>query len=87
MKKRRNPKSSFWKPLTPSKTIAEIVGDKPLTRTDMISKLWKHIKKNKLQSKSNPREIKCDELLAAVCKGKTKVNMFEMTKMAHKHLS
>ena len=87
MKKRRNPKSKFWKALTPSDKLAVITGPKELTRTDMISKLWKHIKKNKLQMKSNPRMIKTDEALAAICKGKSSVNMFEMTKMAHKHLS
>lgn len=85
--KKRNPKSSFWKALKPSEKLAAIVGDQPLSRTDMISKLWKHIKKNKLQSKTNKRMIKADAALAAVCKGKTSVNMFEMTKMAHKHLS
>lgn len=85
--KRRNPKSKFWKPLTPSAKLAAVIGSGDVTRTDMISKLWKYIKKNKLQSKGNPRMIKADAALAAVCKGKTSVNMFEMTKMAHKQLA
>jgi upstream activation factor subunit UAF30 len=85
--KRRNPKSKFWKPLTPKGKLAAIIGDAPVTRTDMISKLWKYIKKNKLQSKSNPRMIKADDMLKELFNGKSTVNMFEMTKMAHKNLA
>ena len=40
-----------------------------------------------LQSKSNPRMIKTDEALGAVCKTKGKINMFDMTKMAHRQLA
>ena len=87
MKKRRNPKSKFWKPLTPSAKLAAIVGGKDMTRTEMISGLWKYIKKNKLQSKSNPRMIKGDAAMKDLCKGKDMVNMFEMTKYAHKQLA
>jgi len=85
--KRRNPKSKFWKPLTPSAKLAAVIGAGDVTRTDMIKKLWKYIKKNKLQSKSNPRMIKADAALAAVCKGQSSVNMFEMTKLAHRQLA
>jgi upstream activation factor subunit UAF30 len=85
--KRRNPKSNFWKPLTPKAKLAAVIGDAPITRTDMISKLWKYIKKHKLQSKSNPRMIKADETLKELFGGKSTVNMFEMTKMAHRQLA
>jgi upstream activation factor subunit UAF30 len=85
--KRRNPKSAFWKPLTPKAKLAAVVGDSPMTRTDMISKLWKYIKKNKLQSKSNPRMIKADATLKDLFGGKSMVSMFEMTKMAHRQLA
>ena len=84
--KRRNPRSKFWKPLTPSAKLAAVVGDKPVTRTEMVSKLWKYIRRHKLQSRSNPRMIKADSALSAVCKGKSSVNMFEMTKLAHRNL-
>ena len=87
MKKRRNPKSSFWKPLKPGAKLAAVIGDAPVTRTDMISKLWKYVKKNKLQSKSNPRVIKADATLKDLFKGASSVTMFEMTKLAHRQLS
>jgi len=86
MKRRRNPRSKFWKPLTPSAKLAAVVGSGPVTRTEMISKLWKYIRRNKLQSRTNPRMIKADAALKQVCKGKSTVSMFEMTKMAHRNL-
>ena len=85
--KRRNPRSKFWKPLTPSAKLAAVVGSGPVTRTQMVSKLWKYIRRNKLQSRTNPRMIKADAAMKEVCKGKSTVNMFEMTKMAHKQLA
>ena len=85
--KRRNPKSKFWKPLTPKAKLAAVIGDGAVTRTDMISKLWKYIKKNKLQSKSNPRMIKADAMLKDLFNGKSTVTMFEMTKLAHRQLA
>ena len=84
--KRRNPKSAFWKPLTPKAKLAAVVGDSPMTRTDMISKLWKYIKKNKLQDPQNKREIVADEKLRAVF-GKERVTMFEMNKHLAQHLT
>jgi upstream activation factor subunit UAF30 len=87
MKRRRNPRSKFWKPLTPSAKLAAVVGSGPVTRTEMISKLWKYIRRNKLQSRTNPRMIKADAAMKELCKGKSTVNMFEMTKMAHRQLA
>lgn len=84
--KRRNPRSKFWKPLTPSAKLAAVVGSGPVTRTQMVSKLWKYIRRHKLQSRTNPRMIKADAAMKTLCKGKSTVNMFEMTKMAHRQL-
>ena len=84
--KRRNPRSKFWKPLTPSAKLAAVVGSGPVTRTQMVSKLWSYIRRHKLQSRTNPRMIKADAAMKDLCKGKSTVNMFEMTKMAHRQL-
>lgn len=86
-KRRRNPRSKFWKPLTPSAKLAAVVGSQPVTRTEMISKLWRYIKRHGLQSRSNKRMIKADAALREVCRGKSSVNMFEMTRMAHRQLA
>src|SRR3989338_4108096 len=78
--------SAFMKPLQPDALLAEVVGSKPLPRTEVVKKLWGYIKKNKLQDTKNRRNIKADETLKPVFGGKTTVNMFEMTKLVSKHL-
>ena len=68
--------AAFMKPLTPSDKLAEIVGAKPLPRTEVVKKLWAYIKKNNLQDKKNKRNINADAALKAVFAGKATVNMF-----------
>ncbi len=81
----RKPNKAFMKPLTPSALLAEVVGSKPLPRTEVTKKLWAYIKKNKLQDSKNRRNINGDDALKAIF-GKKTVNMFEMTKLVGKHL-
>jgi len=85
-KSARKPNAAFMKPLTPSAELAEVVGAKPLPRTEATSALWRYIKKNGLQDQKNKRMIKADPALKAVFGGKATVNMFEMTKLVSKHL-
>ncbi len=86
-KKASTANTAFMKPLTPSEKLAEVVGSKPLPRTEVVKKLWAYIKKNNLQDKKNRRNINADTALKAVFAGKATVNMFEMTKLVSKHLS
>ena len=74
------------KPMTPSAALGEVVGTKPLPRTEVTKKLWAYIKKNKLQDPKNKRNIKADDALKTVFGGKSTVNMFEMTKLVSRHL-
>ena len=85
-KSARKPNAAFMKPVTPSPALAEIVGTKPIPRTEVTKKLWAYIKKNGLQDKTNKRMIKADAALKPVFGGKGTVNMFEMTKLVSKHL-
>jgi len=85
-KSARKPNAAFMKPLTPSPELAQVVGAKPLPRTEATSALWRYIKKNNLQDAKNKRMIKADPALKAVFGGKATVNMFEMTKLVSKHL-
>jgi chromatin remodeling complex protein RSC6 len=73
------------KPLTPSAELGDVIGAKPMPRTEVTKKLWAYIKKNSLQDKKNKRMIKADDKLKKVFKKDT-VNMFEMTKLVSKHL-
>ena len=84
---KRKPNAAFMKPVQPSASLSEIVGSKPIPRTEVTKKLWAYIKKNGLQDKKNKRMIKADEALKTVFGGKATVNMFEMTKLVSKHLS
>ena len=60
-KSTRKPSAAFMKPMTPSAALGEVVGTKPLPRTEVTKKLWAYIKKNKLQDPKNKRNIKADE--------------------------
>ena len=82
----RKPNAAFMAPVTPSATLSEVVGSKPIPRTEVTKRLWAYIKKNKLQDQKNKRMIKADATLKAVFGGKATVNMFEMTKLVNKHL-
>ena len=82
----RKPNAAFMRPVTPSDTLAEVVGAKPIPRTEVTKKLWAYIKKNGLQDKKNKRMINADANLKAVFGGKSSVNMFAMTKLVSKHL-
>jgi chromatin remodeling complex protein RSC6 len=83
---KRKPNPAFMKAMTPSAALAEVVGSKPIPRTEVTKKLWAYIKKNKLQDAKNRRMIKADAALKPVFGGKSSVNMFEMTKLVNKHL-
>jgi chromatin remodeling complex protein RSC6 len=83
----RKPNAAFMRPVTPSATLAPVVGAKPMPRTEVTKKLWAYIKKNGLQDKTNKRQINADANLKAVFGGKASVNMFAMTKLVSKHLS
>ena len=78
--------SAFMRPLQPSEALGEIVGDKPLPRTQVVKKLWVYIKKKGLQDKKNRRMINADANLLKVFGGKKQVSMFDMTKLVSKHL-
>jgi chromatin remodeling complex protein RSC6 len=83
--KKRTPNAAFMKALTPSPQLAAVVGNAPLPRTEVVSKLWAYIKKNKLQDSVQKRIINADEKLRVLF-GKAKADMFEMTKLVNKYI-
>ena len=83
--KKRTPNAAFMKALTLSPALAAVVGDKPLPRTEIVSKLWIYIKANNLQDSANKRMINADAKLKAVF-GKAQVSMFEMAGLIGKHV-
>lgn len=84
-KSARKPNAAFMKPVQPSAALAEVVGSKPIPRTEVTKRLWAYIKKHGLQDKKNRRMIHADDALKPVF-GKPSLNMFDMTKAVGKHL-
>ena len=85
-KSARKPNAAFMAPLTVSAELAEIIGDKPLPRTEITKKMWDYIKKNNLQDKKNRRMINADGKLKTVFGGKDQVSMFELPKLVNNHV-
>lgn len=78
--------SGLQRPVQPSPELAKITGSDPLPRSQIVSKMWDHIRSNNLQNPENKREIIADDKLRAVF-GKDRVSMFEMNKHISRHVS
>ena len=74
------------RPVQPSADLAKITGSAPLPRSQVVSKVWDHIRKNNLQNPQNKREIVADATLKPIFGGKDRVSMFEMNKHLSNHL-
>ena len=81
----RKPNAAFMKPLTPSPTLAAVIGATPVPRTEVTKKIWEYIKKHDLQDPKNRRNINADALLKPLFE-KDQVSMFELTKIVSGHL-
>ena len=85
--KKRAPNPAFMRPLQPSAKLAAVIGNSPMPRTQVISKLWAYIKRNGLQDAKNRRAINADEKLRPLFGGRSQVTMFDLAKIANKNLS
>ncbi len=85
MPRKANP--ALLKPMTLSPELEAVVGKGPMSRGEVVKKIWEYIKKNNLQNPKNKRDILADEKLKVIFGGKGEVTMFEMTKLVSKHLS
>ena len=84
--KKRTPNAAFMKAMTPSPSLAAIIGEKPVPRTEVTKKVWEYIKKNNLQDSAKRTMINADAKLKEIFR-KGQVSMFEMTKLINSHLS
>lgn len=84
-KSARKPNAAFMAPLTPSSSLAEVIGNRAMPRTEMVKKIWDYIKKNNLQDKKNRRMINADTKLKPVF-SKDQFSMFEIAKALNKHV-
>ena len=84
-KSARKPNAAFMAPLTPDAALGEVVGSKPIPRTEIVKKVWEYIKKNGLQDKNNKRMLNADAKLKPLF-GKDQISMFELAKIVNKHV-
>lgn len=82
-KAKRKPNAAFMAPLTVSNQLADVIGKKPMPRTEIIKKIWDYIKKNGLQDKTNRRMINADEKLGLIFGGRKQISMFELAKVVN----
>jgi chromatin remodeling complex protein RSC6 len=71
----------------PDATLAKVVGNQAMTRSEITKKVWDYVKKNNLQDSENRRMINADDHMRAIFNGKDQVSMFEMTKLVNQHVS
>ena len=83
--KKRTPNAAFMKPMTPSASLAAVIGGNAMPRTEVTKKVWDYIKKNGLQDSAKRTMINADAKLKEIFK-KAQVSMFEMTKLINAHL-
>ena len=83
---KRKPNAAFMKPMHPTAALAVVVGSQAMPRTEVTKKLWAYIKRKGLQDQKERRMINADEALKTVFGGKTRVSMFDMTKLVSRHL-
>jgi chromatin remodeling complex protein RSC6 len=74
------------KPVNLSPALEAVVGKGPMSRAQVTSKVWEHIKANGLQDKTDKRMINPDGKLGAVT-GSDQISMFKMTSAVNKHIS
>jgi upstream activation factor subunit UAF30 len=83
---KRKPNAAFMRPMQPDAALGAVVGNSAIPRTEVTKKLWAYIKRNGLQDAKERRMINADDKLRAVFGGKSKVSMFEMTKLVSRHM-
>lgn len=84
-KSARKVNPAFMAALTPDPVLADVIGNKPLPRTEIVKKIWDYIKKNNLQDQKNKRMINADAKLKPLF-GKNQVSMFELAKIVNDHV-
>src|ERR1700730_18008161 len=85
-KSARKPNAAFMAPLSLSPALSDVIGTKPLPRTEIVRKIWDYIKKNKLQDSKNRRMINADAKLKILFAGKNQISMFELAKVVSKNV-
>jgi chromatin remodeling complex protein RSC6 len=71
--------------VTPSSQLAAIVGPDPLTRPEIVRRVWAYIKTHQLQDRENPQRLHPDALLAEVT-GPGPIKLYELPRRVSEHM-
>lgn len=74
------------KKYAPSKELARLIGDQPISRPEATKELWNYIKKKKLQDSEDKRKIIPDKAFSEFANTKEPINMFLLAKILSSHL-
>lgn len=85
--KKRKANPALSQPMKASKELAVVIGDKPMSRGQVVKQMWVYIKANKLQDSKDKRMINADDKLKPIFGGLKQVSMFQMAKHLSNHLS
>ena len=77
---------ALMKTLTATDELAEVVGQKSITRQQAVANFWIYVKKHNLQDPKDKRNINLDEPLKRAFGNKEQVDMFEALKLISKNL-
>lgn len=69
-----------------SKELEAVVGEKSLSRPEVVKKVWDYIKAHKLQDPKNKRNIVPDDKLAKVFGSKKPIDMMKLSGLLSPHL-
>ena len=81
----RKPNAAFMAALTHDATLAAVIGNQPIPRTEIVKKMWDYIRANNLQDSKNRRMINADSKLRPLF-GKEQISMFELAKIVNEHV-
>jgi DNA topoisomerase-3 len=70
----------------PSAALAAVIGSEPVSRPEVVKKLWDYIKAHGLQDAADKRKVNADAKLRPVF-GKDQVTMFEIAGIVGQHLA
>ncbi|OLL26850.1 Upstream activation factor subunit spp27 [Neolecta irregularis DAH-3] len=88
IKKRKvvpNPNNPFNAPMILSPALGNLLGEKELSRPQVVKRIWDYIKEHNLQDPSDKRHIMCDDKLRDVFVS-SRIHMFSMNKTISQHL-
>ncbi|KAL3722434.1 hypothetical protein ACJRO7_034755 [Eucalyptus globulus] len=78
-------RGGFNKLCSLSPQLQSFVGESTLARTEVVKRIWNHIRQKDLQDPSNRRKILCDESLHKLFHVNS-IDMFQMNKALAKHI-